>query len=141
MKTINEILSEREMFSVEENHTVADVVREMAARRIGAILVLGGGKLRGIFSERDLMTRVVVDGLDTASTRVSDVMTSNLATIEGDASIEDAMNLMQQIGCRHLPVLRQDTVLGMVSMRDLMKLELDQKTEEIHHMRSYIQGG
>jgi len=139
MKTIHEILSEREMFFVEEHNTVAQAAREMAAKRVGAILVLGSGKLRGIFSERDLMTRVVVGGRNIEATPVGEVMTSNLATIDSRATIQDAMNLMQQIGCRHLPVLHHDTVLGMVSMRDLMTLELDQKTEENHHLRSYIQ--
>jgi CBS domain-containing protein len=140
METVKEILADRVMFSVEEHDSVAEVVRVMSEMRVGAILVQRSGELCGIFSERDLMTRVVAERRDVGVTRVSDVMTKNLATIEEDATIEQAMELMHQRGCRHLPVLRSDRVVGMVSMRDLMHVELKKKTEEIEHMRAYIHG-
>jgi CBS domain-containing protein len=140
METIQEILMERDMFSVEEQQTVAEVAQRMADLHVGAILVLGNGGLRGIFSERDLMKRVVVEGRDIGSTQVREVMTRDVATIEESATLEDAMEEMQRHGCRHLPVLRGDLVVGMVSMRDLMNHELRRKTEEIEHMRAYIHG-
>jgi CBS domain-containing protein len=77
METVKEILAARNMFSVEEHESVAEVVRAMSELRVGAILVLGNGELRGIFSERDLMTRVVAERRDVSTTRVSDVMTKN----------------------------------------------------------------
>ncbi len=140
MQTLSSILSEREMYSVEESQSVAEVVRRMAALHVGAILVLGNGELRGIFSERDLMTRVVVEGRDAGHTRVGEVMTTDLATIDEQATVPQAMESMRRIGCRHLPVLRNGRVTGMVSMRDLMGVELARKTEEIEHMRAYIHG-
>jgi CBS domain-containing protein len=140
MATVKEILSGRDMFSVEAHESVADVVRAMSGLHVGAILVLGKGELRGIFSERDLMTRVVASNRDARVTTVAEVMTQDLATVGEEAEIEQAMELMHHHGCRHLPVLREGRVVGMVSMRDLMNVELRRKTEEIEHMRAYIHG-
>jgi signal-transduction protein with cAMP-binding, CBS, and nucleotidyltransferase domain len=140
MTTVKDILSNRDMFSVEHTESVAKVVRAMSDLHVGAILVLGTGELRGIFSERDLMTRVVAADRDAQSTKVADVMTADLATIDEGATVEEAMELMQNRGCRHLPVLRGGRVVGLVSMRDLMSVELKKKTEEIEHMRAYIHG-
>lgn len=140
METLQGILQGRKMFAVEEDETVADVSRTMADLHVGAILVLAGGTLRGIFSERDLMKRVVVDGRDVQATHVSEVMTTDLATIHEEATVEEAMEMMRRHNCRHLPVMRGQRVAGMVSMRDLMNYELRQKTEEIEHMRAYIHG-
>jgi CBS domain-containing protein len=112
----------------------------MSALNVGAILVLEDNRLEGIFSERDLMTRVVVAGLNPDATPVGQVMSTHLATIQEDATIDDAMEMMQRRNCRHLPVMRGTTVVGMVSMRDLMNVELERKTEEIQQMRAYIHG-
>ena len=140
MENIRAVLDDRSMFHVEQHQTVAEVARTMANLNVGAILVLERGELRGIFSERDLMTRVVVPGRDINATRVQEVMTSSPVTIQESASTEEAMERMRRHKCRHLPVLRGAEVIGMVSMRDLMNLELEKKTEEIAYMRSYIAG-
>jgi signal-transduction protein with cAMP-binding, CBS, and nucleotidyltransferase domain len=140
MHSLREVLSAREMFHVESHQSVADVVRRMANLKVGAILVLERGELKGIFSERDLMMRVVVAGLDVDSTRVGEVMTTDLATIQESARMDEAMEMMRLYKCRHLPVLRGSQVVGMVSMRDLMNVELEEKTEEIAYMRNYIAG-
>jgi CBS domain-containing protein len=110
----------------------------MAEIQVGAILVLNAGELRGIFSERDLMRRVVLERLDLDKTPVRSVMTTQLATIDESASIEDAMEAMQSHKCRHLPVMREGRVTAFLSMRDLINYELAQKTEELHHMHAYI---
>jgi CBS domain-containing protein len=112
----------------------------MAELHVGAILVLNRGSLRGLFSERDLMRRVVLERLDPERTPVSDVMSRDLATIDEQASIEDAMEMMRRCNCRHLPVLRDGRVVAFLSMRDVMNYELERKTEELHHMRAYIHG-
>jgi len=96
--------------------------------------------LRGIFSERDLMRRVVLEHRDPEITRVTDVMSTNVRTIDESATLEEAMQAMTTHGCRHLPVLRGGRVVAFLSMRDLMHFELASKTEEIHHMRAYIHG-
>jgi CBS domain-containing protein len=139
MPRLKDILQERAWFSAETGQTVAEVARVMAARNVGAILVLENGELRGVFSERDLMTRVVVAGLDPVQTPVEKVMSTHLSTIEETATIEDAMQLMRQCNCRHLPVMRGPQVTGFISMRDLMLFELERKTDELHHIHRYIQ--
>jgi signal-transduction protein with cAMP-binding, CBS, and nucleotidyltransferase domain len=140
MPQVQDLLQDRRLFYVETGQTVAQVARRMAELRVGAILVLSFNKLRGIFSERDLMTRVVVEGRDPETTPVEAVMTTGLATIEAHASLEEALAQMETHNCRHLPVMRGDEVAGFLSMRDLMHHELTTKTEELHHMRAYISG-
>jgi CBS domain-containing protein len=140
MSGVREILQDRELFYVGENDTVASVVRRMAEIRVGAILVLDGEQLRGVFSERDLMKRVVLEKLDPELTAVKDVMSTDIATIDETASLEEAMEAMHAHNCRHLPVTRGTRVVAFLSMRDLMKHELARKTEELHHMQEYIRG-
>jgi CBS domain-containing protein len=140
MSRVRDIIDGRDLFSVEESDTVASVARRMSELHVGAILVLHDDELRGLFSERDLMKRVVLERLDPESTPVSAVMSTDLATVDELASIEDAMELMQANNCRHLPVTRGSSVVGFLSMRDLMNYELTRKTEELHHMRAYIHG-
>jgi CBS domain-containing protein len=140
MSGVREILQNRELCHVRENDTVASVVRRMAEIHVGAILVLEGEQLRGVFSERDLMRRVVLEKLDPESTPVKDVMSTDIATIDEMASLEDAMEAMHAHNCRHLPVTRGARVVAFLSMRDLMHHELARKTEELQHMHEYIRG-
>jgi CBS domain-containing protein len=140
MSRVRDIVHDRELFHVAEQDTVADVVRRMAEFQVGAILVLDGEELKGVFSERDLMKRVVLERLDASRTLVRDVMSTNLATIDELATLEEAMEAMQSNNCRHLPVMRSNFAVGFLSMRDLMNYELARKTEELHHMRAYVAG-
>jgi CBS domain-containing protein len=140
MSRVQDIVQNRELFHVEENQTVAEVARHMTDLHVGAILVMNHGQLRGVFSERDLMKRVVLERLDPDRTAVGEVMTKALATIDENASVEDALEAMQSHNCRHLPVTRGSRVVAFLSMRDLMNYELALKTEELHHMRAYIHG-
>jgi len=141
MARIQDILQARGLYCVEAGQTVLEVARRMSDLKVGAILVLEDGRLRGLISERDVMTRVVVERRDPASALVRDVMSTNLATIDESATLEDAMERMQEHKCRHLPVMRGDDVVGFLSMRDLMNYELASKTEELQHMRAYISAG
>lgn len=138
MSRVHEILDEREIFSVEGHESVADVARKMTDLHVGAILVLNGGQLSGVFSERDLMKRVVVERRDPTSTPVSEVMTTSVVTIDQQATVDEAMEAMQNHNCRHLPVTCGQRVVGFLSMRDLMGYELERRTEELTHMRAYI---
>ena len=132
MARVRDIVLNRVLFSVEENETVAGVARQMADVRVGAIVVLDHGQLRGVFSERDLMLRVVLQRLDPENTPVR--------TIDESASVEEAMEAMHQHGCRHLPVTRAGEVAGFLSMRDVMDFLLARQAEELHHMKAYIHG-
>jgi len=118
--------------------SVRETTRIMAESHIGAIAVRKGTTIVGVFSERDLMKRVVVECCDPERTAVGLVMSTEVVTIDESASLEEAMEAMQSHNCRHLPVTRGDMVVAFLSMRDLMNYELAQKTEEIHHMRQYI---
>jgi CBS domain-containing protein len=140
MSNVRDIVGNRVLFSVQESETVAGVARQMADFRVGAILVMGFGQLRGVFSERDLMLRVVIQRLDPETTPVHAVMSTEVATIEETASPEEAMEAMHRHNCRHLPVTRAGDVVGFLSMRDLMDFQLARQTEELHHMKAYIHG-
>lgn len=140
MPQVRDILQDRELFYVEQHETVAEAARRMVEHNVGATLVLESGQLRGIFSERDLMRRVVVERRDPATTPVEEVMSTSLVTVEDTDSLEEAMARMHSHNCRHLPVIRAKQVVGFLSMRDLMNHELAVKTEEVRHMRAYIQG-
>jgi signal-transduction protein with cAMP-binding, CBS, and nucleotidyltransferase domain len=141
MSRVMDVLANRELYSVEPHLTAAEVAHRMAELHVGAILVIRDGELMGIFSERDFLVRLVVGGRDAERTSVADVMTSNVASIEETASLEEAMETMRVHNCRHLPVMRNGRVTGFLSMRDLMNFALEQKTEELHHMRAYISSG
>ena len=138
MHRLKDILHQDKLFSVSQDQTVCAVAQKMAALGVGAILVLDQGRLCGLFSERDLMVRVIVAGKSPDTTLVSEVMSTDLATVVDTASVAEAMELMHSHKCRHLPVLRGDGAVGMVSMRDLMDHELARQTEELKHMRAYI---
>ena len=139
MAGVRDVIDRRNLFWVEERQSVADAARRMAELHCGAILVLENGKLRGLFSERDLMLRVVLERLDPEKTPVGAVMSTELATIDEKASVEEAMAAMHSHRCRHLPVMREGDVVALLSMRDMMHFELATKTEELSHMRAYIQ--
>ena len=140
MSLVRDIVEERPLFQVDESESVAGVARRMVELGVGAILVFRGEQLRGVFSERDLMKRVVLENRDPESTSVSQVMSTDIATIDEQADLDQAMEAMQSHCCRHLPVTRASRVVGFLSMRDLMNYELARKTEELHHMRAYIHG-
>jgi CBS domain-containing protein len=138
MSLVYDIVHQRELFFVEEHQSVTEVARRMADLHVGAILVLNQDQLRGVFSERDLMKRVVLERRDPDRTKVAEVMSVDLVTIDEMATLEDAMEAMQSHNCRHLPVTREGHVISFLSMRDLMHYELARKTEELSHMRAYI---
>ena len=140
MSNVRDIVGNRLLFFVEEGETVAAVARQMAGFHVGAILVMDHGQLRGVFSERDLMLRVVIPRLGPETTPVRTVMSTEVATIDESASPEEAMEAMHRHSCRHLPVTRLDGVIGFLSMRDLMDFQLARQTEELHHMKAYIHG-
>lgn len=140
MSNVRDIVGNRVLFFVQEDETVAGVARQMADYHVGAILVMARHELRGVFSERDLMLRVVLQRLDPDRTPVRIVMSTEVATVEDTATPEEAMEAMHRHSCRHLPVTRSGDVVGFLSMRDLMDFELARQTEELHHMKAYIHG-
>jgi len=139
MRTLRQVIQRLNLISAEPEAPVFDVVVAMSDGRIGAIPVIEGERLVGIFSERDLMTRVVVAGRDPRTTRVVEVMTHEVVTAGLDESVDRCLHKMQRAGCRHLPVVHDGRVISMLSMRDLLRDELEEQGEEIRHLRAYIQ--
>jgi CBS domain-containing protein len=113
----------RELLRAEPDEPLADAARHMVARGVGAVLVMDGERLEGILTERDILKAVAVGATDNA--RVRDWVTRNPETIEATDTTEHAASLMIHGGFRHLPVLDGDTVVGIVSIRDLMRVTLD----------------
>jgi CBS domain-containing protein len=125
MKQISELIQGHPLILAQSSDNVRDVARKMSERNIGAIAVLDSGKLVGIFSERDLMTRVVAAGLNPDDTPVSNVMTKALVAARPEEEIGSALQKMQSLGCRHLPVVEEGNLIGMLSLRDLLKIDDD----------------
>jgi len=127
------------MFYVNTGMTVYEVVNEMAKNNIGAVPVLDdGGKLRGIFSERDLMIRCAARKINMEVTPIDEVMTRGVILMEAHDSYNDCMKIMQQEGIRHMPVRDGEKLIGVVSMRDLMQEDAEEKKQEIENLNSYI---
>ena len=112
-------LMKTEMVTAEAGETVAHAASSMARNGVGAVLVLEGEKLQGILSERDVVERVVAAGLDPTATRVSDVATLGVLTVDVDTHVRECAKLLHSEGIRHLPVLRAGRPAGIVSSRDL----------------------
>jgi CBS domain-containing protein len=142
MGQIGRILQRRSpvVHIVTPDQSVAEAVAVMASYEVGAVLVVQAGKLVGIFSERDVLRRVIAKRRDPATTRVGDVMTCDPVTAEPGEKRLDAVSKMQAVGCRHLPVVVESSVIDMLSMRDLLFDELEERTGEVESLRRYIDG-
>ncbi|PTY07557.1 histidine kinase [Opitutaceae bacterium EW11] len=130
------------VFSVPAIATVADAVNIMNLHKVGAVIVTQAGELVGIFTERDVLTRVVAAGRSPDTTAVADVMTHNPVTISPHATVSEVMSVITDRRCRHLPVLEEGsrTVLGLVSIGDVLRWLVDAHRAEAEHLRQYIHG-
>jgi len=138
MPCIYDLVKERDTCAAEIGQSVYQVACMMVERNIGAVPVLHDGQLAGIFSERDLMRRVVAEGRDAKSTRVEDVMTTDPLVVRPEESVESCMLLMRNHGFRHLPICDGKKLKGLVSLRDLLLRDLSEKDDEVRMMRAYI---
>lgn len=138
MKKVREIMRPHFLFMVQRNETVAEAVRLMTSNNVGIVNVLEGERLVGVFSERDVVQRVVDRGLDPARTVVGDVMTTEIVVADADEDYQTAMHKMDQANIRHLPVVSEGRLLSMISIRDLMRVELQDQGEEIRYLREYL---
>ena len=126
------------VFCVSEASTVDAAVAEMNRHRIGALLVKRDGKVVGIFTERDILTRVIAGGRDPKTTTVRDVMTTDFQSITRETSVEDAMQDMTDKRVRHLPVIENQEAVGMVSIGDITRWLLKVNEMEAENLRRYI---
>ena len=134
-------LKGRNVFSVAPNVSVSDAVAEMNRHRVGSILVLENGRLVGIFTERDVLRRVVGAGLDPKSTPLAAVMTTGVITITPESSVEETMVIFTEKRCRHLPVLDDGRLVGTISIGDITRWMADSHRAEAEHLKAYITGG
>ena len=120
MTTLRELVKDRRLYSIKDSHTVLEAARYMMEHNVGAVPVMRDGDLAGIFSERDIMNRVVAVGRTPGTTSVSEVMTANPRAVAADESIEECLFIMREFGFRHLPVVDGKELKGLVSLRDVL---------------------
>ena len=138
MSRVSDLVKNQEICQVTVEQNVLDVVCIMVERNIGAVPVMADGQLVGVFSERDLMRRVVAENRDPRSTRVGEVMTPKPFVVAPTESVENCMLVMRRHGFRHLPICEGERLLGIVSLRDIILHDLSEKDDEVRMMRAYI---
>jgi CBS domain-containing protein len=121
--------------------TIADAVAEMNKKRIGCIVVVDDGAIAGIFTERDVLRRVVGEGVDPKSVLVAAVMTKNVHTVPPETTVEQTMALFGERRCRHIPVVDNGRLCGLISIGDISRWMADTSKAEAEHLKSYISGG
>jgi len=142
MKTrISDILQKKgnNVFSVEPKTTVFDTIHLMATHKIGAVLIMEGEQVKGIFTERDYLNRIILEGHSSKNTLVEDVMTGKLFFIPPDALVEEGLALMTEKRCRHLPVLEDKKLAGLVSIGDLVQQIIKDQKVAIKNLTEYIE--
>jgi len=138
MKKLHEIMREGFLFAVRRNATVAEAARTMTEQNVGIVAVLEEDRLVGVFSERDAVRRVIDRGLDPRETTVGEVMTRDLVIAEENQDYQTAMRTMDQANIRHLPVVRGGQVVSMLSIRDLMRVDMQRLGEELRSLQEYL---
>jgi CBS domain-containing protein len=129
-----------QVYSIEPNSTVFEAIAEMAEKSVGSLLVMEEGRLRGIITERDYREKVILEGRTSKTTRVEEIMTSNVHCVAMDKSVEECMAVMTDRKFRHLPVMEDDEIAGVISIGDLVKTIISKQKIEIDNLTSYISG-
>lgn len=142
MKRVKDILDKKgqDVASIMEDGNVLEAAREMNLRRIGSLVVLNGERVVGIFSERDILTRVVASGADPVETKISEVMTSPVACCRFDTSLEECKSVMTELRVRHIPVVEDGKLQGIVTAGDVMAFEATQQQSTIEYLYNYLYG-
>lgn len=142
MHIINHILDRkgRDVHSVAPGDSVYDAIRKMAELGVGALLVMRDGEPAGMMSERDYARKVILEGRSSRETRVEEVMSSSLISIDGRASAQAGLALMSQKHIRHLPVIDDGTLVGMISIGDLVNAVIDDQQKLIEQLERYVTG-
>ena len=138
MCSIYDLVKNQELCVADVNDSVMQVARAMVEHNIGAVPVVREGRLAGVFSERDLMRRMVVEGRDPEGTKVGEVMTREPLSVSPSDDLEHCLMLMREHGFRHLPICESGRLMGFVSLRDLLLRDLSEKDDEVRLMRAYI---
>jgi len=139
---IQEILNDKgaNVWSIGPDATVFQAIELMAARNIGALLVVDHGRLTGILSERDYTRKVALHGKSSKQTAVREIISGRVITVTASHTVEDCMRLMTEHRIRHLPVLEGNKILGVISIGDLVNWIISAQTNTIHQLQTYISG-
>ena len=142
MATVLQILKTKgnAVCSVSPDSMVIDALKLMAEKNIGAVIVTENNKLVGIFSERDYARKVVLKDKASDSTRISEIMTSNVFTVKTSSSIDDCMKIMTDKNFRHLPVVDDGKLMGVISLGDAVRFVIEEQKDTIKNLESYISG-
>jgi len=142
MQTVSQLLQAKgnQIFSVGAQDSVLRAIEIMATRHVGALLVMNGGALLGIISERDYARKVILKNRSSHDTPVSDIMSAPAVTVTPDDTVHHCMQLMTEGRFRHLPVVKSGRVVGMLSIGDLVKAVIQEQTEHIEQLERYIAG-
>lgn len=142
MPTVRDILSGKaqDVAAVSEEASVLDAVKVMADRRIGSVVVKSGERVTGIFTERDVLNRVVAVQKDTREVRVRDVMSSPVACCQLDTKLTECRSVMASKKLRHLPVVEDGELVGMISIGDISAREADDQAHTIAYLHEYLHG-
>ena len=127
--------------SVASSVSVSDAVKEMNRHKIGSVLVMDGARLAGIFTERDVLTRVIAADLDPKATPIARVMTANVLTVAPETTVQQMMDTFAEKRCRHLPVVKDGQILGLISIGDVSRWVANTHRAEAESLRQYISGG
>jgi len=140
MRTVRHLLESKapEVFAIGPDQPVLDAIKLMADKRIGAVLVMQAGRMVGILSERDYARKIVLQGRSSATTPVSDIMTTDVISVGLGDTADHCMQLVTNRRIRHLPVLEGEAVLGVVSIGDLVKAVIEDQQVEIEQLQRYI---
>jgi CBS domain-containing protein len=140
--TIGMVLKQKgqDVWSLDPEASVYDAIEMMADKHVGALLVMSEARLLGIISERDYARKVILQGKSSKQTQVKEIMTSPVVVVRQEHTVEDCMRLMTDNHIRHLPVVEQEKVLGIVSIGDLVKWIVSAQEATIHHLRHFIAG-
>ena len=142
MKLVKHVLDRkgRRIIAVKPNDSVLEAIRVMAEQNIGAVVVMQDDQLLGIMSERDYARKVIVKGRASDTTPVSDIMTGDVLTTSDGETVNDCMEMMTERKIRHLPVVEGESVVGMISIGDLVEAIIADQQEEIEQLEHYISG-
>jgi CBS domain-containing protein len=140
MNSIGDILNKkgRHVWSVAPNDTVHDSVKMMSEKGVGGLVVVEGDRLVGILTERDYARKVILEDRSSKSTRVADIMTGKVLWVTEAQTVDECMALMIEKNLRHLPVMDGETLVGVVSIRDLVQAAIHEQQVMIDHLQTYI---
>jgi len=138
MENIKEILSDRELYTVNKGTTIRNVVMYMAEKKVGLVPIMDDGKLVGVFSERDLVRRVIAQNKSLDETKVEDVMSSKLVIADVSEANESVLAKMKEANTRHILIIENEKLVGVLAMRDLLELDLSACKLTVEVLNNYI---